>query len=1314
MSGLPVSHVGEKVSGNVIATGSPTVHVGSSGVGMADRVSACVPNVGQPVNPMLGCKLLPEEVDFALTAPDTFSFGRGYLSSNPRVSKLGQGWSLPGESVTLELDANTCVLIDVQGRRITFPALEPGKIHYSGSEQLWLRRGGVSSEQPLFSPWKGRWSPVPPAIQASEAAVLLLAGNSYLCFMRQPDGVWRLHSAFGRSGYLTEFGWSRRGFLASIRDSAGRSYGLVYQQVCAPQAGDDGVRLCGVILANTDGPIPESFDPQALGNDWLVRYEFNEVGDLIAVRDRSGERVRVFAWNNHIMTAHGEPGGQEVRYEWDTHLPSGRVVKQSEAEGLVREFRYYADATDVIDSMGRVERYEFSGSDGERRWTALVRADGSRTEFEYDLFGRLVVIRDPLGRESRRRLDGQGRVLEEESPGKSRYRKTLDEETGLLNELVNSMGRSWRFERDTRSNLTRATGPGGTTLYRYDDSSLPDRPTQVIDSKGGVKTFQWSRLGLPVSVTDCSGQTYRYEYDLEGRLIAEIDPAGQISRRSYDLLGQVTGLSFPDGASLVYRYDKQGRQTHMADAQGHCTQFFWDRYGRLLRAVDSAGQELNYLYDAAGRLCMLTNQNGAKARFAWDELDRLVEENGFDGRRQQYRYNLADELVVRIDGEQRETHYQYNLDGRVVSTNFPATANAAAFSEHYSWLADGRLASVRGPDCEVRFAYDDAGNLCLESQIHADGWVYSVQHQHDELGKRESSQYGDAPLVKWLTYGSGHLHGVMVEQVELSFERDALHREKHRDARLKGKPQTLFDQQRDYDASGRLAQSKLTRSGADGWQRSYRYDLLGQLTQIDDSVSSALKYQYDLSGRLVSSRRGNTVEQLYRFDPAGNRLDTAGLQGAEKLLQHEHNELYRSGYTDSQRSALAQGVDSSCLGNRVEVFQGSTYRYDASGHLIERKDSDGQRLLLAYDGANRLIHMLRQRPDGEHVEARYRYDALSRRIAKTVREGAEQQRVRYGWDGERQCAEAFERLLRTTVHEPESFVPMLRIEQSCEPDTPELLEIRRAMAAEDQPLPAQCHPVLGAPSISFFHTDHIGTPLQLSDQDGQVTWQAHPDTWRGVTEETGSTDQPIRFQGQHHDDESGLYYNRHRYYLPEIGRYASQDPIGFRGGPNAYVYALNAPSVAYDPSGLIVPLIILAGAFLGRAALGATIEVGMQAGKQLLGQVKDNWDNDRDLMDFKWGCIDINWKHVGAAGAFGAVAPGLFGSAKTVLTSSKALKTLSGQAANTANRAAKLAARKAAHTNTLKTTVATQAAWQTGKVIVNCPLKDEDEECQNQ
>lgn len=314
-SGLPVSHVGEKVAGGVIATGSPTVHVGSTAVGIADRVSACLPSVGQPVNPMLGCKLLPEEIDFALTAPDTFAFARGYLSSNARISSLGQGWWLPGESMQVKLSESACELVDAQGRCISFPALAPGVSFYSGSERLWIRRGGHdSATSGGWRPWDARWAAIPEAQQRDESAIFLLDGNDHFHFRRHTDGIWRLHATFGRNGYRTEYVWGERGHLTSIRDSADRSYVLVYQMVCDPGEHDDGMRLFGVVLASHAGPTP-AIDPQAPGLDWLVRYEFNDSGDLIAVRNRTGEVVRVFAWCNHIMIAHGEPGGLEVRYE---------------------------------------------------------------------------------------------------------------------------------------------------------------------------------------------------------------------------------------------------------------------------------------------------------------------------------------------------------------------------------------------------------------------------------------------------------------------------------------------------------------------------------------------------------------------------------------------------------------------------------------------------------------------------------------------------------------------------------------------------------------------------------------------------------------------------------------------------------------------------------------------------------------------------------------------------------------------------------------------------------------------------------------
>ncbi|WP_284041310.1 RHS repeat-associated core domain-containing protein, partial [Vreelandella olivaria] len=73
--------------------------------------------------------------------------------------------------------------------------------------------------------------------------------------------------------------------------------------------------------------------------------------------------------------------------------------------------------------------------------------------------------------------------------------------------------------------------------------------------------------------------------------------------------------------------------------------------------------------------------------------------------------------------------------------------------------------------------------------------------------------------------------------------------------------------------------------------------------------------------------------------------------------------------------------------------------------------------------------------------------------------------------------------------------------------------------------------------------------------------------WAATRNERGNTSQPIRFQGQWHDEESGLYYNRHRYYDPQQGRYISQDPIGLNGGTNLYGYVTN-PTGMVDPLGL--------------------------------------------------------------------------------------------------------------------------------------------------
>jgi RHS repeat-associated protein len=89
----------------------------------------------------------------------------------------------------------------------------------------------------------------------------------------------------------------------------------------------------------------------------------------------------------------------------------------------------------------------------------------------------------------------------------------------------------------------------------------------------------------------------------------------------------------------------------------------------------------------------------------------------------------------------------------------------------------------------------------------------------------------------------------------------------------------------------------------------------------------------------------------------------------------------------------------------------------------------------------------------------------------------------------------------------------------------------------------------------YYHCDHLGTPLALTDRQGQVVWAAKLDPWGNVQEEYNPNDieQNIRLPGQHHDRETGLYYNRHRYYDPKIRNYINQDPIGLRGGGDEFI-----------------------------------------------------------------------------------------------------------------------------------------------------------------
>lgn len=1184
MSGKPVSRIGDVVVKGKIVTGTATVLIGDAAEGLADQCSTCEPTVGGPVNPILGTKLLPAETDFALAAPQPFAFTRSYLSRDARIGVLGQGWSIAGAGLGLEVSDEATVLIDAQGRRSRFGPLLPGEARFSATERLWIRRGGpVIPQTDALAPWLGRWAAVPEDVRHDPACIFIATGGVFHQF-RYATGQWKLSARFDRNGYRTDFVWAAlaNGQRVPVRvtDSAGRHYGFTYGAVSPTAASDPGVRLAGVaLLEGVDSAIPRIGDERA---SWLVRYHCSPEGDLTAVRDRTGTVVRQFQWQKHILIGHGIPGGLEVRYDWDQLSPEGKVQRQSEAEGLTRDYAYAADHTIVTDSLGRVETYHFEGDGPDTRWTAHTRADGSRIEHQYDGFGRKVADIDPLGRTTRMQRDGEGRIIGRSLPDGSRWQYRLDPESGEPLAIEGPGGFKLTIERDARANPVAITQQDGTTTrYTYDDPALPDRPTTRTDPRGGVRRLQWNRLGQLVAHTDCSGHTSRFGYDDEGRLVAESNALNETTRYRHDASGRLVERTDPAGHTTGYSYDSVGRLIARLRPDGKIEALAWDRFGRLTSHKDAGGLTQRFRYDLAGRLIALINENEAVSRFEYDPLDRLLTETGFDSRLQRYTYNAAGELLTRTEASLPDapvTRYEHDALGRLSARHLPATAHAPASTETFRWRADGQLAGFANAQAEISLGFDVAGRPAFETQTHADGWTYHVAHAYDLLGRAAATTLGNAPALQWLSYGAGHLHGVRIGSAAIDFTRDSLYRETERIARGATGDTPILTAARRYTALGQLAASRTEPAAGVPRQSDYQHNALGLITTIQDSAVSAIAYTYDRSAHLVGSRHGEHTHR-YRFDAAGNRLDPAPdpkrRPNAEEWTRIVQERLHDPNFNPLEEYGLDGGTQHR-RDNRISALAGTRNRYDGAGNLIEQLRPDGTRLELRYDGAHRLVHLSRTDPDGHITHAEYRYDALSRRIAKSVtdRTGSTTT-TRYGWDGERLVCEDDGTTRNTVFHTPGSFVPLLRVEQASDNGDDEethetqrlLSEVAGLFGTHGLAVPDALKPEPKAAHIRFYHTDHLGTPLQLIDTTGKIRWQANPDDWRAVRDQQGAR-QPIRFQGQWEDEESGLYYNRYRYYDPAMGRYVTQDPIGLAGGLNTYGYVAGNPVSYTDSLGL--------------------------------------------------------------------------------------------------------------------------------------------------
>ncbi|PMV54952.1 RHS repeat domain-containing protein, partial [Pseudomonas sp. FW305-3-2-15-C-LB3] len=307
-----------------------------------------------------------------------------------------------------------------------------------------------------------------------------------------------------------------------------------------------------------------------------------------------------------------------------------------------------------------------------------------------------------------------------------------------------------------------------------------------------------------------------------------------------------------------------------------------------------------------------------------------------------------------------------------------------------------------------------------------------------------------------------------------------------------------------HDHQGRLFNQSIVDAEGPLYRRHYDYDKSGNLTRLLDTRKGEHRYHYDPLNRLTRADHTQADQERFGHDPAGNLL-----------MQNR------------------PGPDI-VAGNRLMIQGDHHYDYDAFGNLIRERRGKGHQLVTEYryDCQHRLIGI--KKPNGQ--TASYRYDPFGRRISKTV-DGIT---TEFFWQGDNLIAEHHANRHRSYLYEPDSFRPLALLEGFG---------------------PKETKPY-------HYQLDHLGTPQELTAPDGEIVWSAHYRAYGEITRlDIGKVDNPLRFQGQYFDQESGLHYNRHRYYNPDVGRYITPDPVKLAGGINAYQYVPN-PTGWVDPLGL--------------------------------------------------------------------------------------------------------------------------------------------------
>lgn len=1095
-------------NGNGDGAGGDGKGGGNCGAGGAGGCTNCHANnsAGDPVDVISGRVFTVPSVDLFLPGPVRLKLLRAYTTrARDEDVGLGYGW---GHSLAWRLERRDHTIYLRSGLGDSYEAPDPQE-----GESAFLE-GGL-----LLTHHAGQYC-------------LDTKDEFFHIFEPLPEGQatqYRLTVVRHSNGNGFALDYDSRGVLCRIHDSAGRTV---------------------LVETNRDGRIV-SLRVEEPRTGWTItysHYEYDARGHLVVHADADGNVTRFAYDDDHLLTSYAYPNGLTFHFVYDDQrrcvetwgaFPDGSepgidpdapaaLRDGTRAKGIYHtRLEYGGDYTEVVDSA-RLLRYfadrdtsqvaKAVGADGgvttrtfdkSGNMTAHTDAVGAVSTYEWDWRGRLCKDVDALGRAFIVERDEHGRVVRniDRAGGVS---EMIRDERGNAHTIVNQRGARTQYTFDGRNLITSRTDPdGAVTRFGCDEHA---NLIETVEPNGARWRWKWDYFGRPIERIDPAGGVSRYSYSDGGNLLRQVEPGGRVVEYTYDGMGDITSIASDGGLSL-YRWSWIHWQIGATMPNGDEARFLFNREGWGTRIFNEKGEATSFAYDACGYVRQETRFDGSTIELKYDGLGRRIAWKTSDGQ-----IDIGRDLL-----------------GRVVELAYP---DGTAQRFEYDGLDD--QVRVTWPGGEIRYQRDACGAVVREEQA-LEGTSYWVAWELDKMGRPTSfkTSLGHSESMQRDVMGRRRTTTLGLDAVE--DVRDELGRVRRR--LLPGG--ALIES--DYDERHRLTHRRVVhpaargaRPGEPAWlgaaaptvEKAYQYGAYDNLMSSYDGETGTTRYEYDRRQRLLSRVPEGGQPEHFRLDPSGN-----------------HSELAHGGVEQG-------GIEREYgRGNRLLSMRAHRYTWDDDGRLSRREDvaAAGEVATWKYEwnGQSQLVAI--DAPDGRRVEMAY--DPFGRRLRKTVLRrvegvfvaGAE---TRFIWAG------------RVMVHEITRWAR-------------QTATMERIYAYEDLQMQPFAHreehrrdDVTTSKGWFFYVTDPVLVPEQIVTGSGEVVSRATRTAYGLTTFAPGSTTTtPMRFDGQYEDVETGLFYNRYRYYDPEAGRYISADPIGLDGGLNAFTYCAN-PIGFVDPLGL--------------------------------------------------------------------------------------------------------------------------------------------------